>query len=419
MTPFNLVVVRGSGDVGSSVAHALYMRGAKVILHDDPAPAHPRRGMAFSDALFQGSTTLDGVVARHAFDLEAVLVIGAVDEEVPVCDVSLAALLAEYEPDALVDARMRKRSAIEDQRALAPTAVGLGPGFEAGVNCDIAIETAWGERLGAVVREGRTSALSGEPRPIDGVGRERFVYAPAAGRWKTPLTIGAKVEAGQAVGAVGSHPVYAPIDGVLRGLSHDDIIVGQGQKIVEVDPRPMTYVTGQGERPRAIAMGVLRALEMHPEAQLQFFRFERDFETTLDCMPMSVRLKLDLCGLRLSLSQWRSLPVEARRTVLDSQCTGVIDVRRLRRFIELAIQAAGGHCPAPEMLCETAWQDRSRPPAQVRDVLAAVGLPDVSPSAWGKLDDLQRFALWKLTSKGQTRNLRPALLEFGLIGAGA
>ena len=41
------VVVRGTGDVGSAVAHALFGAGLAVALHDDPRPAATRRGMAF------------------------------------------------------------------------------------------------------------------------------------------------------------------------------------------------------------------------------------------------------------------------------------------------------------------------------------------------------------------------------------
>lgn len=137
-----VIVVRGSGDVGSAVAHALHMRGVGVIIHDDSAPAHLRRGMSFADALFSGHSTLDGVVAWHVHDLEA-LKATAIGERLPVCDAPLHALLAEYEPGVLIDARMRKRALIEDQRPLAPVVIGLGPGFDTHVNCSIAIETAW------------------------------------------------------------------------------------------------------------------------------------------------------------------------------------------------------------------------------------------------------------------------------------
>ncbi len=45
------VLVRGCGDVGSAVAHGLFGAGYRVLIHDDPGPAHTRRGMAFTDAL--------------------------------------------------------------------------------------------------------------------------------------------------------------------------------------------------------------------------------------------------------------------------------------------------------------------------------------------------------------------------------
>ena len=46
------VLVRGARDVGSAVAAVLFRAGYGVALHDEPEPATPRRGMAFTDALF-------------------------------------------------------------------------------------------------------------------------------------------------------------------------------------------------------------------------------------------------------------------------------------------------------------------------------------------------------------------------------
>ena len=55
MNPVQTVVlVRGSGDVGSAVAHLLFAQGSSVVIHDIALPAAPRRGMAFSDAIFEG-----------------------------------------------------------------------------------------------------------------------------------------------------------------------------------------------------------------------------------------------------------------------------------------------------------------------------------------------------------------------------
>jgi xanthine dehydrogenase accessory factor len=104
---------------------------------------------------------------------------------------------------ALVDARMRKRAVPEKQRGLAPLTVGLGPNFVAGDTVDLAIETMWGDRLGKVIEAGATLPLAGEPRPIGGVGRARFVYAPEAGRFVTGARIGDQVEQGAVVATVG------------------------------------------------------------------------------------------------------------------------------------------------------------------------------------------------------------------------
>ena len=53
-----VVLVRGSGDVGSAVAHLLLRSGRGVLIHDVDRPAAPRRGMAFADAVFDGD--IDG-----------------------------------------------------------------------------------------------------------------------------------------------------------------------------------------------------------------------------------------------------------------------------------------------------------------------------------------------------------------------
>jgi xanthine dehydrogenase accessory factor len=141
--------------------------------------------------------------------------------------------------------------------------VGLGPGFSAGEHVDVAIETAWGPDLGKVVQSGATRAFEGEPRPLGGAGRERYVYAARAGRFHTSRRIGEQVTAGALVAAVDGEPVAAPLTGVLRGLAARGARVASGQKVVEVDPRgDPALCFGVGERPRRIAVGVCAALAL-------------------------------------------------------------------------------------------------------------------------------------------------------------
>jgi xanthine dehydrogenase accessory factor len=161
---------------------------------------------------------------------------------------------------------MRKRSHPETQRGLAPLTIGLGPNFTAGETVDLAIETSW-EALGRVVREGPTLPLAGEPRELGGHGRDRYVYAPVAGLFRTNRDIGEPVQAGEIVAAIDATPLHAPLSGVLRGLTHDGVPVAVGTKVIEVDPRgDPASVRGIGERPRRIAAGVLAALQCRQDA---------------------------------------------------------------------------------------------------------------------------------------------------------
>jgi xanthine dehydrogenase accessory factor len=253
------VLIRGSGDVGSAVGHRLLRDGHDVVIHDVALPAAPRRGMAFADAIFDGACELAGVRARRIDDV-AQLDAGGGDD-VLLTTAPLEDVLAAARFDVLVDARMRKRVQPERQLGLAPLTIGLGPNFVAGKTTDLAIETQWGDRLGAVVEEGPTRALGGEPRDFDGHGRDRFIYAPVAGVMRTQAQIAQRVRAGEPVAAIGQEQLRAPLDGILRGLVHDGVPVDAGAKVLEVDPRgDVAKVTGIGVRPARIAQGVRAAM---------------------------------------------------------------------------------------------------------------------------------------------------------------
>jgi xanthine dehydrogenase accessory factor len=215
--------------------------------------------MAFVDAVFDGQAVLDGITARRIDDLAAV--VGALGEAViPVYVGAIEALLAAAAWDALIDARLRKRATPEDQRGLAGQMIGLGPGFVAGANCDVAIETGW-DNLGAIVTQGATAPLRGEPRAIFGHARTRLVYAPVAGVFTAERDIGRVVVAGEIIARIGNTPLLAPLAGAVRGLTRSGVAVAAGAKVIEIDPRGHDAVwSGLGERPRRIADAVLQVL---------------------------------------------------------------------------------------------------------------------------------------------------------------
>jgi xanthine dehydrogenase accessory factor len=256
-------LVRGLGDVASAVALGLFGLGCAVAIHhESEAPRVHRRGMAYTDAFFDGEATLDNVIARRC---EVVAEFSRVLGErvsIPLVIGDLQTWLDAGHWDVVVDARMRKRDKAAPERGIASLTIGLGPGHVAGLTADIAIETQWDDRLGDVLREGATLPLAGEPRPIEGVGRERNVYAPIAGVLHSDRAIGDPVFAGDVVAMIGDVPLRAPISGTLRGLTRPGVWVLPNDKIIEVDPRPPDRAgfSGLGERPRRIADGVALAI---------------------------------------------------------------------------------------------------------------------------------------------------------------
>lgn len=259
------VLVRGASDIGSAVALRLRALGHAVVLHDEPRPPHPRRGMGFTDAWFERTRSWEGVLAKRASGAGNLVPMLACGKALPVTDARFEDVLGEVSPGVLVDARVHKHGSPPSLRGLAPFTIGLGPGFVAGANADVVVETAWGDRLGRVIREGGTLDYAGDPRPLGGHGRERYVYAAAGGEFRTEFAIGDRVRKGETVAWIAAEPVAAPLAGILRGLTHDGAIVTRGAKVVEVDPRgDPAAAFGIGERPARIAGGIMEAIALLP-----------------------------------------------------------------------------------------------------------------------------------------------------------
>lgn len=254
------ILVRGVNDIASAVALRLYQRGYALIVHSEPEPITHRRGMAFADAVMDQVARLDGVTATRIDDvagLEAVLDARAT---IAVTVADHADVLSATRPAVLVDARMRKREIPEVQRELAPLTIGLGPNFVAGITTHLVVETSW-EDLGRLIADGPSLPLRGEPRAIAGHARDRFVYAPSSGTFRTTHGIGDRIRAGEPVAEIDATPIAAPLTGVLRGIVRDGVAVTRGTKIIEIDPRGnASLVQGVGERPDRIAEAVVDAI---------------------------------------------------------------------------------------------------------------------------------------------------------------
>ena len=248
-----LAVILGTNEIASAVAVQLARRGFQVILSHDPFPPVIRRGMAFHDALFEDRIEVDGIKGARAETAAEISSIMAIPGQVAVTPLGLMELMAMCKINALVDARMQKYRVASDLRGMGGVTVGLGPNFEPGFNCDVAIETH-PSQSGLIVEGGKTRPPDGLASNLGEAGTERFVYSRHAGMWRTPLDVGAQVHKGVAVGKHAGAPVFASMDGVLRGIARDGTFAPKGVKLVEIDPRGEAALwTDSDDRGRAIA----------------------------------------------------------------------------------------------------------------------------------------------------------------------
>jgi len=255
-----IVLIRGGGEVASGIAHRLHRSHFRVCLTELTAPLAVSRGTTFSEAVFDRVKTIEGVRTE--------LVPASVEEiyrvwqqgDIPVVIDPDTSIKDKLKPDVLVDAIMAKRNTgteITD----APLVIGMGPGFHAGRDVHIVVETSHSNNLGRVILEGEAESNIGTPVAIGGLTKERVVWAPRAGTFTTDREIGDSVIARQTIGWIEDLPLEAPVSGVLRGLIRSGVRVPKDAKLIEVDPvndKAICYVIR--DKMRAIGGGVLEAI---------------------------------------------------------------------------------------------------------------------------------------------------------------
>ncbi len=141
-----------------------------------------------------------------------------------------------------MDAILAKRN-LGTHPDMAPLTIALGPGFVAGQDVDVVVETKRGHRLGTDHPGGSAIPNTGIPGVIGGYGAERVIHAQAAGVFFMNVRkIGALVEKGEVIATIRTPegkdiPVTAQISGILRGLLRSGYPVTPGFKIADIDPR--------------------------------------------------------------------------------------------------------------------------------------------------------------------------------------
>lgn len=236
----DLIVVRGGGDLATGVVHRLWLAGLRVLVLETAHPAAIRRQVSLCEAVYEGETAVEGmrgIRVETLADADAVWAQNAV----PVLIDPTGACLPQARPAVLVDAIIAKKN-LGTTREMAPLTIALGPGFAAGQDVDVVVETKRGHKLGRIIRAGSAAPNSGVPGVIGGYGAERVIHSPAAGVFRNRRAIADFVEAGETIALLETPegetvPVTTQISGILRGLLRDGYPVPKGFKVADVDPR--------------------------------------------------------------------------------------------------------------------------------------------------------------------------------------
>ena len=229
------ILIRGAGDLASGIAHRLCRSGFRVCLIDTDTPMAVRRMVSFSEAIYDGEKTIEGITAVHISQPEEIL---------PVWEKGQIPLLIDpanktrhfLKPHVLIDAIIAKRNLGTD-KGDAPLVIGMGPGFNAGTDVHVVIETNRGHNLGKLIFEGPAERNTGVPGTIGGFNIERVLRAPCAGIFQSQKDIGDQVAKGEQIAQVSGVPILSKIDGIIRGMLRDNTPVTNGMKVGDVDPR--------------------------------------------------------------------------------------------------------------------------------------------------------------------------------------
>lgn len=149
----------------------------------------------------------------------------------------------------------------------------------------------------------------------------------------------------------------------------------------------------------------------------EIFQFEKDFAGALYCIPMAVRRKLDLCGVKVSLKQWNHFALAEREQMVAQNCETAGEVDDYGRYVVSVIE---NRTTGPAQLLErddgAEWNGTMGVPQRVVDYAIERDVDPPTPAQWAGLSPLQRFAIFKLTRPGHSNeNFVPAMREFGLI----
>ncbi len=229
----DLIVIRGGGDLATGVVQKFYRSGFNILILETEKPTAIRRKVSLCEAIYEGEFIVEDICCKRIYNVNE---LDKTKDFVPIIVDRNGDLIQQLQPIAVIDAIIAKKN-IGTNKSMAPITIALGPGFEAGLDVDIVIETMRGHNLGRLIFEGCAIPNTNVPAEINGVSNERVIYAQHNGIIKNIKNIGDFIEKNEIIAEIDSNFVTSPITGIIRGLIRDNFNVKKGLKIADIDPR--------------------------------------------------------------------------------------------------------------------------------------------------------------------------------------
>ena len=265
----SVILIRGGGDLATGVALRLIRTGLRVVVTEIAQPLAVRRTVSFAEAVYAGEITVEGVAAHHVIDptdsFRILMVLGK--QQIPVLVDPDCTSAKALHASVVVDARMTKRPP-QPIGYVPQLYLGLGPGFDAGVNCQAVVETRRGPMLGRVYWHSGPDPDTGQPEGDP----QRVLRAPVDGTFIAYKQIGDHCEEGELIAEIQNltenppSKIISPFRGVLRGLLHSGLFATRDLKIGDIDARDDPRLCQMvSDKALSVGGGVLEAILSRPE----------------------------------------------------------------------------------------------------------------------------------------------------------
>jgi xanthine dehydrogenase accessory factor len=162
-----VIGIKGAGEMASAVAHCLYRANfSRIFMMETAAPLAIRRLVCFSSAIHSGEIDVESVVgvrAGNVFDVRNAWA----ENKIPIIVDPHWAMSRQLKANVIIDAILAKKN-LGTHTDEAEMVIALGPGFVAGKDAHVVIETNRGHNLGRLIFSGPAARNTGIPGVIGG-----------------------------------------------------------------------------------------------------------------------------------------------------------------------------------------------------------------------------------------------------------